>query len=143
MLLKYPEFPEPLVEWHQKHVVSEGVGPIWHRQTHSFAGHQAAKPNENERRQCSDNGEPAQPRVILRSCRHQKPKQISKKQVFEPVFDLGRAKRSTGKKTRQLHCEMIHNLLFFPPLVQANRVLAKLFCLLSSLKSLGSPFTTL
>jgi ribosomal protein S17 len=48
--------------------------------------------------------------VILRSCRHQKPKQISKKQVLEPVFDSSRAKRSTGKKARQLHCEKIHNL---------------------------------
>ncbi len=81
MLLKYAELPEPLVEWHQKHVVSVGSRPIRHGHPHPLARHQSANPNKCQCRQCSEHGEPVQPRVILRSCRHQKPKQTRKKQV--------------------------------------------------------------
>ena len=100
MLLKYAELPEPLVEWHQKHVVSVGSRPIRNGHPHPFARHQSANSNKNQCRQCSEHSEPVQPRVILRSCRHQNPKQSSKKNKRPNLLSTQAARNLSPEKRR-------------------------------------------
>ena len=52
---------DPFGDGKKKHVVAKSVRPIRHGEAGAFAGHIAAAPNENERREGGEEGETMQP----------------------------------------------------------------------------------
>ena len=118
VLFEYSELPDPAVERHQKHIVPERIRPIRHRHPHTFGRHQTAYPYKNQRRQCSEHGEPVQPRNLLQRSRHQKLNKNSKEGEIGQFINSNRTYFIITKKLRQPLCEKIHNLLLgpnFPP----------------------------
>ena len=114
VLFKYSELPDPAVERHQKHIVSERIRPIRHRHPHTFGRHQTAYPYKKQCRQCSEHGEPVQPRTFLQRSRHQKLIKNSKKGEVGQFINANRTYLIITIKLRQHLCEKIHNLLLGP-----------------------------